>query len=228
MPSLTLSAAALPVLLLTAATAAAADESRIACWEGDLAACEAGVAANPDDLYWLAQATWAYDNAGDVEHADPLRGALSREVREIAVVREALERLAQQELTEGSPQLAIDAFTVLADYGDQIAVIAHINQTGGSPYPPDGLTRQVMEDVAGQVRGDALEGRGIAYLLAGDADAAIADLRAALEYGGLRETLRFLRDRGIDYQGENRFTIVAIDDELEALLRGLATPQAMP
>lgn len=216
-------AAALPALLLTApVTASDDDPARVACWQGDLAACEAGVAANSGDFAWLAQAVSAYRNAGDLDRAAELGRELTTATGRVLRLHDAARQLAQQELADGDPLLAVAAYTFLAGEGDSVATITHLNQTGGSPFPPDDFVREAMAQAEGELLQEAMEGRGLAWILAGNADAGLADLRAALEHGRLGAVLRVLRERGIDYQGENRFTVAAIDAELEALLRGLA------
>lgn len=222
-------AALIAILLFAAAGPAAGDDGgRQACWNGDLPTCEAGLAANPDDFGWLAVAAWAFDNAGDLERVSVLRPEVSRRLYDIALVHAAVDRYARQEMEAGRYVAAIPAFTFLADYGDEMAFVTHFNQTGGSPYPPDEGVRQAMATVADGVRRDALEGRGLARILSGDADAGIADLRAALELGRLRDTLRVIRDREIPYDSPNPFTIAEMDAQLEQALRDLAAEAAGP
>lgn len=118
------------------------------------------------------------------------------------------------------------AYGVLLDFEEEAALIIEINQTGGDPRGVDSATQEAIDNAIAALRRESYEGRGLAHIMLGDADAGLADLHSALDYGRLRETRRLIESLGIDYEPQERFGISEIDAELERVLREIADAQA--
>lgn len=220
--------ASLMVLMLAPTPSAVADDfdPRVACWSGDLLVCELGLMEHPGDIRWLAVANWAYINSDQQDRARDVSDQFSRAINKIGYSLGALQRVAREDLAAGAYRQAALAYEVLLDFEEEAILLNEINHTGGNPQVGDDATQEAIDAAIRSLRHESYEGRGLALIMLGDADAGLADLRSALEYGRLRETRRMIESLGIDYEPQDRFGIAAIDAELERVLREIADAQA--
>jgi hypothetical protein len=211
------------ILLVTFARAQ--EDDRVACWNGALDACEAGLGEHPEDPHWLAAASVAYARAGEWDRSIALQEQQGRVLQELALVYFSVLGVAEEEMDAGNYPLAVEAYTYLHDHSGDFALLTEIKATGGDPGGIDEPTREAISAAIADMHVLVLENRGLSRILNGEADEGIADLRAALEYGSLRETPRLLHRRGIADESGSPFFIRAIDSELEGILRAVAAAQ---
>ena len=221
------SRAGLAALLLTPAMPALAEDfdTRGACWDGDLAMCELGLLEHAGDVRWLATASWAYSTSDQQERAREVSALLTRALNKLGYSFGAVQRFAREDFAAGNYRQAAMAYGVLLDFEEETALIIEINQTSGNPRGVDEATQEAIDGAVAALRREAYEGRGLAQIMVGDADAGLADLQMALEFGRLRETRRMIENLGIDYVPPERFGISEIDADLERVLREIADAQ---